>query len=229
MTPCDLSCSQVSYLDTIHLLLNNQSKFEGGQVRFHFEHWQDITSDPYVLQCVKNCHLELESEPSSYFNKSTTAQNFSLLEQQAIDNELREFLSKRVIEYSHPEDGEIISPIFILPKKEPGKYRVIFNLKKLNESVIYRKFKMDTLEAAIKLLKPNCFMTSIDLRDAYYSIPIVLEYRKYLKFSWRGVLYQFTVLPMGLTSSPRIFTKVLKPFFCYLTSTVWVFLLRIHR
>ena len=146
------SCNQVSYLDTIHLLLNNLSKFEGGQVRFHFEHWQDITSDPYVLQCVKNCHLELESEPSSYFNKSTTAQNFTLLEQQAIDNELREFLSKRVIEYSYPEDGEIISFIFILPKKEPGKYRVIFNLKKLNELVIYRKFKMDTLKAAIKLL-----------------------------------------------------------------------------
>ena len=216
MTPCDLYCNQVSYLDTIHLLLTNQSKFEGGQVRFHFEHWQDITSDPYVLQCVTNCHLELESEPSSYFNKSTTAQNFSLLEQQAIDNELRDFLSKRIIEYSHLEDGDIISPIFILPKKEPGKYRVIFNLKKLNESVIYRKFKLDTLEAAIKLLKPNCFMTSIDLRDTYYSIPIAPEYRKYLKFSWRGVLYQFTVLPMGLTSSPRIFTKVLKPFFATL-------------
>ena len=146
----------------------------------------------------------------------TTTQNFSLLEQQPIDNELREFLSKRVIEYSHPEDGEIISPIFILPKKEPGKYRVIFNLKKLNESVIYRKFKMDTLEAAIKLLKPNCFMTSIDLRDAYYSIPIATEYPKYLKFSWCGVLYQFTILPMDLTSSPQIFTKVLKPFFATL-------------
>ena len=169
-----------------------------------------------MLQCVKNCHLELESEPSSYFNKFTTTQNFSLLEQQPIDNELREFLSKRVIEYSHPEDGEIISPIFILPKKEPGKYRVIFNLKKLNESVIYRKFKMDTLEAAIKLLKPNCFMTSIDLRDAYYSIPIAPEYPKYLKFSWCGVLYQFTILPMDLTSSPQIFTKVLKPFFATL-------------
>ncbi len=55
-------------------------------------------------------------------------------------------------------------------------------------------------------------MSSIDLRDVYYSIPIEPGHRKYLKFSRRGVLYQFTVLPMGLTSSPRIFTKVLKPF-----------------
>ena len=37
--------------------------------------------------------------------------------------------------------------------------------------------------------------------------------RKYLKFSWRGVLHQFTALPIGLTSHPRIFTKVLRPVF----------------
>ena len=39
-----------------------------------------------------------------------------------------------------------------------------------------------------------------------------------LKFIWRDQLYAFTSLPMGLTSSPRIFTKVLKPVFSYLRS-----------
>jgi hypothetical protein len=81
---------------------------------------------------------------------------------------------------------------------------------------------MDTLETAIKMLKPHCFMSSIDLRDANYSIPIAPGHRKYLKFSWRGVLYQFTVLPMGLTSSPRIFTEVVKPFFATLRATFGV-------
>ena len=61
-------------------------------------------------------------------------------------------------------------------------------------------------------------MTSIDLKDAYYSIPIAEEHQKYLKFIWRDQLYAFTSLPMGLTSSPRIFTKVLKPVFSYLRS-----------
>ena len=28
-------------------------------------------------------------------------------------------------------------------------------------------------------------MTSIDLQDAYYSIPIAEEHQKYLKFIWR--------------------------------------------
>ncbi len=203
-------------------MLEKQSKFVGGRIRFHIQQWREITSDPYVLLCVTNCHLELEYEPSSYFNQPTAAHKSSTLEQHAIDQELDEFLSKRIIEISQHERNEIISPTFILPKKETGKYRVISNLKKLNESVVYRKFKMDTLETALKMLKPHCFMSSIDLRDAYYSIPIAPGHIKYLKFSWRGVFYQFTVLPKGLTSSPRIFTEVVKPFFAALRATFGV-------
>ena len=53
-------------------------------------------------------------------------------------------------------------------------------------------------------------------RPVYYSIPIALEHQKYLKFIWIGQLHAFNSLPMGLTSSPRIFTKILKPIFSYL-------------
>ncbi len=77
---------------------------------------------------------------------------------------------------------------------------------------------MDTLETAIKIMKPECFMSSIDLRDAYYAVPILPAHRKFLKFCCQGELYQFTALPMGLTSSPRIFTKVMKPVFATLRS-----------
>ena len=54
-------------------------------------------------------------------------------------------------------------------------------------------------------------MASLDLKHAYYTIPIAAEHRKYLKFVWAGQLYEFKSLPMGLTSSPRIFAKIMKP------------------
>ena len=54
-------------------------------------------------------------------------------------------------------------------------------------------------------------MASLDLKHAYYTILIAAEHRKYLKFVWRGQLYEFQSLLMGLTSSPRIFTKKMKP------------------
>ena len=54
-------------------------------------------------------------------------------------------------------------------------------------------------------------MASVDLKDAYYSVPIHQEHQKYLKFEWQGQLYQFTCLPNGLACAPRLFTKLLKP------------------
>ena len=51
--------------------------------------------------------------------------------------------------------------------------------------------------------------------DAYYSIPIAEEDRKLLMFQWKGKYYQFTCLPNGLSSAPRIFTKVLKPVYAH--------------
>ena len=75
---------------------------------------------------------------------------------------------------------------------------------------------MDTLQSAIRLMKHNCKMASVDLRDAYYSIPIDLEHPKYLRFLWRRKLFQFNCLPNGLSCAPRLFTKVLKPVYATL-------------
>ena len=54
-------------------------------------------------------------------------------------------------------------------------------------------------------------MASIDLKDAYLSVAIWEEHRKYLRFVWNSQLYEFQCLPFGLCSAPRVFTKLLKP------------------
>ncbi len=55
------------------------------------------------------------------------------------------------------ERGEVISPIFVCPKKD-GSHRMILNLKRLNTYVEYHHFKMDTLWSVIKLITPNCLL-----------------------------------------------------------------------
>ena len=54
-------------------------------------------------------------------------------------------------------------------------------------------------------------MASIDLKSAYYSVPIATSDRKYLRCFWREQLDQFTCLPNGLSCGPRKFTKLFKP------------------
>lgn len=103
-------------------------------------------------------------------------------EQNILDLEIIKFLEKGVIEECYNEKEEFISNVFLRQKKD-GSYRMILNLKKFNEFVAYHKFKMDTLESVIQLVTPDCFMASIDLKDAYYTVSVAPEHRKYLRFS----------------------------------------------
>lgn len=142
-------------------------------------------------------------------------EKFNATEQCIIDNEIDKLLDKGVIEVTQHCRGEFISPIFIRSKKD-GSHRMILNLKDLNTNVEYHHFQMETLQSAIALMRPGCHMASIDLRDAYYCVPIDTDYKKYLKFYWKGILYQFTCLPNGLASGPRVFTKIVKPIYSML-------------
>ena len=129
-------------------------------------------------------------------------------EQHVIDTEIDKLLAKGVITPSSHEEGEYISPIFTRAKKD-GSFRVILNLKCLNTHVQYTQFKMDSLNTVLQMVKPGCFMASIDLKDAYYSVPIVTADQKYLKFQWQGKLFKFVCFPNGLAFCPRKFTKII--------------------
>lgn len=75
---------------------------------------------------------------------------------------------------------------------------------------------MENLQTAVDLCSPGCFMGSLDLSDAYYSVPILEEDRKFLRFRWNDKLFQYTCLPNGFAQAPRKFTKLLKPVFASL-------------
>lgn len=54
-------------------------------------------------------------------------------------------------------------------------------------------------------------MAVLDLKDAYLMVPVAKNHRKYLRFSFLGVIYEFKCLPFGLCTAPFTFTKLLKP------------------
>ena len=70
---------------------------------------------------------------------------------------------------------------------------------------------MDTLNTALDMVRKNCYMASIDLTDAYYSVPVATVDQKYLMFQFEGIRYKYVCLPNGLSPAPRIFTKLMKP------------------
>ena len=132
-----------------------------------------------------------------------------------MDLEVEKLLRKGAIEEVEPCENQFLSNIFTIPKKG-GERRPVVDMRDLNNFIEPVHFKMEDLSHLPSLLRRGDFMCKIDLKDAYQTIPIAKKSRIYLRFLWRGRLYQFTCLPFGLRSSPRIFTKVLKPLLVYL-------------
>ena len=70
---------------------------------------------------------------------------------------------------------------------------------------------MDTLFSIIAALQSQEWITKIDLKDAYHHILVHVNIRKYFRFVVAGIVYKFLVLPFGLSTAPREFTKTLAP------------------
>ena len=72
------------------------------------------------------------------------------------------------------------------------------------------------MEGIPDVIRLEDWPVSIDLKDAFFHIPILKTHCKFLRFFWRGKLYQFLVLPFGLCTAPFIFTKITKPVAAFL-------------
>ena len=57
---------------------------------------------------------------------------------------------------------------------------------------------MDTLNTALGMMRKNCYVASINLTDAYYSVPVATVDQKYLMSQFEEIRYKYVCLPNGL-------------------------------
>ena len=161
------------------------------------------------------CGVKLDFIKPPPFPNSHILTHFSTAQELAINQELTILLQKKFICPNTLSPTSYVSPIFTTEKKD-GSHRLILNLKHFNECIRDVHFKMENLQDVFPLITPGVWMASIDLRDAYYTIPVARDHRHYLTFSWKGVYYCYTCLSNGYSQAPYIFTKLLKVPFGYL-------------
>lgn len=160
--------------------------------------------------------IPFTSEPNQN-PKDYPRRSFSKVESTSVENELKHLLQIKAIRKCNPTTGQFISDIFLIPKSD-GSMRFILNLKKLNKFVYTEHFKMEDVRTATKLMTKDCFMINIDLKEAYFLLPIHETHTKFLRFYFKDCLYEFVALPFGLSSAPYIFTKILQPVVTHLRS-----------
>ena len=125
------------------------------------------------------CKIEFICEPFQVKKPNGIA--FSVEENKLIDLDAQKMLQKRAIRRTLFNPRQFASNLFIIPKKS-GDLRPVINLKPLNEFVQYHHFKMEGLNTLLDLLSDSEFFTTIDIKEAYFTIPIHLDHYKYLKF-----------------------------------------------
>ena len=184
------------------LLLSKVNNFRGGQLEKHVRLWKKLTNDPNLLSIISGDKTEFADAPR--IQHKARSPKFSDEEIDLIKDETDKLLTKGVIKETCHEEKEFVSPIFI-PHKSNGGIRLILNLKQLNKIIEYH-----SINTIVNLITKDCFMTSIDLKDAYYCVKISESFQRYLKFEFLDKLYKFLCFPNGLAPCPRKFTKITK-------------------
>ena len=179
-----------------------------GRLKLFYSSWKLVTSDKQILQSVKGYKIPLIKNPIQTVYPPET--KFSYDDEIHCKNAVSDLLSKGAIKKCNPCEGQFLST-YLLRDKPNGDKRFILNLKNLNRYVKNDHFKMEDKKTVIYFLNQGDYMATIDLKDAFFIIPIHKKYRKFLRFSFQGNLYEFCCLPFGLCTAPFVFTKILKP------------------
>ena len=105
--------------------------FKAGQVAAHFAAWKDLTNDHVIFPDVLGASIELSANPNQHRLPGYT---FNEHEYSIVHQEIQRLIQKGVIMKVKYSPGQIVSGIFLLPKKD-GTFRLILNLKSFNEFV----------------------------------------------------------------------------------------------
>ena len=70
---------------------------------------------------------------------------------------------------------------------------------------------MESILDIFKITKKDVWIASVDLKDAFFTIPLNEAYQKYFMFKSLSKIYKFIAMPNGYSDALHIFTKVSKP------------------
>ena len=89
----------------------------------------------------------------------------------------------------NPPISEVFfSRLFLVPKKG---FRPVIDLSFLNKFVENSHFQMESIHCLKSLLQKGDYMTTLDLKDSYLSVPVHKDSQKFLQVLWRNKCYAF--------------------------------------
>ena len=181
----------------------------GGCLSVHWRRWQAVGADSWTVSVLRDGYrLPFESPPPLtrtpiLFPAYRPGSPQSL----ALRQEIEKMLAKGALEIV-PDPGPGFYSRLFLVEKATGGWRPVIDLSTLNTFIRQTPFKMETVASVLNAVQENDLLASLDLKDAYFQVPVHPSSRKFLRFVSQGTVYQFKVLCFGLSTAPQVFTRV---------------------
>ena len=153
-----------------------------GRISHFLVNWQKLTLNQDILSVVKGYKIPFIKIPFQRKIPNFTKMNKKQIA--LVDLELKEMLKKGAIMRTQPAQGEFLSNLFLMGKKDGG-YRPVINLKMLNQFIPFLHFKMEGLSQLKRIIQEGDWMCKLDLKDAFFSVPLDRNSRKFVRFQWK--------------------------------------------
>ena len=179
----------------------------------NIQSWENIGTPQYILGWLKyGVTIPFLSDPGKceFSNYISNEEEESFIDSKIIDYVNKGFVSKV------NEKPLCISPIGCTGKKGREKYRLITDMRYVNQFIDVPKTRYEDLACLPNVVKNGDSYVSVDLKDGFHHIVIRQDFRKYFGFKWHDHYYVWNVLNFGCSIAPHIFTKVLRPVVKYL-------------
>ena len=180
----------------------------GGCLAHHWRQWSTIGADPWVVSILRDGYrIPLGDLPPPFATSPVRFPTYRPDSDRAhsLLTEISTMMTKGEV-VSDPDPG-FYSRLFLV-EKTSGGWRQVIDLSPLNEFIQQTPFRMETPNSVLLTVRKNDFLASMDLKDAYFQIPVHPSSRKILCFVSNDTVYQFKALCFGLSTAPQVFTRV---------------------
>ena len=120
-----------------------------------------------------------------------------------------------------PSTSPWASPIVVVPKKD-GSKRMCVDYRKINNITHKNSYPLPDISEILSSFKDAKVFSSLDLKSGYWQIEVDEKDKEKTAFTCHLGLYEFNVLPFGLTAAPPVFQFLINGI---LSDTIGIFTL----